>query len=272
MTPEGPKWYGVNRNGTTFLYRNLENDFIGVFESLAEGTLPELSDRPAKRVPDLRSLLISYGEYRVRKTFTQDQILRKIRMSIPDLDSAINQIYERVLGLMPVIDHPNVDTSEPCSFFNSLKGSSGMPEHLSHLVEAGSTLCNTRSKIHSSLREEIRKLMPNTCELAGEDISLALLAEAGSLRALAEMPGSGIQVLGADTALFKHLTAGTPPPKHGVIFKFPGITSLPKKLRGKASRVAANQISICARADYLGRRIDVRPLKEKIKKAMSLRE
>ncbi|MEM3675663.1 MAG: hypothetical protein QXV22_01250, partial [Thermoplasmataceae archaeon] len=259
-------------DGKKYLYRNLNSEFIRIFDSLSKGIVPDVESNPVNRVPDLKHFLIEYGEYRVRQTFTRDQVLRKIRLAVPDLDESINRIYGRVRDILPVFGMDQAQLKDPCGFFSTIFNSNAVPEQLTQLLEAGKDLCQARSRILSLLADGIRDIMPNTCQLAGEDISLALLAEAGSLRSLAEMPASGIQVLGAETALFKHLTTGSPPPKHGVIFKFPGITSLPKKLRGRACRVAANQIAICVRADFLGRRIDVAPLKAKIDRALAIRE
>ena len=62
-------------------------------------------------------------------------------------------------------------------------------------------------------------------------------------------PGSKIQVLGAEKALFRSLQTNAPPPKHGVIFQIPILGHSPWWIRGKLARFIASKIAIAARAD-----------------------
>lgn len=64
------------------------------------------------------------------------------------------------------------------------------------------------------------------------------------------MPGSTIQVLGSEQALFSHLRAGTPPPKHGIIFQHRRVHNAPREVRGRVARVLAAKLAIAARLDY----------------------
>lgn len=77
-----------------------------------------------------------------------------------------------------------------------------------------------------------------------------LAAEAGGIRELSMMPGSTIQVLGAKSALFSHLTSGSPPPKHGLVFQYRGVHGSRKENRGRVARVLAAKLAIGARIDY----------------------
>ncbi len=112
-----------------------------------------------------------------------------------------------------------------------------------------------------SLREQIetyqaglaQELAPNVCILAEPALTAKLVAQARSLRELALMPASTIQVMGASKALFKHLKSGSKPPKHGVIFQHASISMAPKKLRGRVARALAAKIAIAARADAFTR-------------------
>jgi nucleolar protein 56 len=96
----------------------------------------------------------------------------------------------------------------------------------------------------------MEELAPNLSTVLGPVLGARLIARAGSLEKLAKMPASSIQVMGAGEALFKHLKAGTPPPKHGLIYKHPLISGAPKKARGKISRMLAGKAAIAARIDY----------------------
>ena len=102
-------------------------------------------------------------------------------------------------------------------------------------------------KYQNALAEEI---CPNISEVAGPDIAAKLVAHVGSLKKLGMLPSSTIQVLGAEKALFKHLkNKKVKPPKHGIIFQHPRISSSPKVVRGKIARVLANKIALASRAD-----------------------
>ncbi len=95
-----------------------------------------------------------------------------------------------------------------------------------------------------------RELCPNISEVAGPDIAAKLVGHVGSLKKLGIMPASTIQVLGAEKALFKHLkNRKIKPPKHGIIFQHPRISSSPKAVRGKIARALANKIALASRAD-----------------------
>ena len=125
-------------------------------------------------------------------------------------------------------------------------------EDIKYLHEIGDQILKLY-KLRASLKRYIEYLMneicPNLAKIATPTIGARLIALAGGLKELASLPSSTIQVLGAEKALFKHLTKGTPPPKHGVIFNHPFIQKLPKKLRGAMARTLASKIAIAARVD-----------------------
>ncbi len=93
-------------------------------------------------------------------------------------------------------------------------------------------------------------LMPNCSTLVGGLVAARLMERAGGLSVLAGMPASTIQVLGAEGALFSHLRAGSPPPKHGIIFQHRRVHNAPRNVRGKVSRAVAGKLAIAAKIDY----------------------
>jgi nucleolar protein 56 len=121
-----------------------------------------------------------------------------------------------------------------------------------------------------ALREDVEKytdalavrICPNMSHLAGPALAAKLVAKAGSLHKLATFPASTVQVIGAEKALFKHLKAGSKPPKHGVIFQHPLISTSPKKVRGKIARALAGKLSIAAKADAITHHFIAEKLKE----------
>jgi nucleolar protein 56 len=86
--------------------------------------------------------------------------------------------------------------------------------------------------------------------MAGAGIGARLIAKAGSLKRMAEMPASTVQVLGAEKALFRALKTGGRPPKHGIIFQHPAIHAAPIWQRGKVARLLGAKLVLAARIDY----------------------
>ena len=121
-----------------------------------------------------------------------------------------------------------------------------------------------RNALEDYINRAMEEVAPNLAKVLGPVLGARLIARAKSLEKLAKMPASSIQVMGAGEALFKHLKAGTPPPKHGLIYKHPLISGAPKKARGKISRMLAGKTAIAARVDYYsGETTDLGDLKEK---------
>ncbi|MFH1065443.1 MAG: hypothetical protein V1734_02980 [Nanoarchaeota archaeon] len=126
---------------------------------------------------------------------------------------------------------------------------------------------NLKQDIFEELSSAINSLMPETSKAAGVILSAKLLEKAGSLKKLADMPSSKIQILGAEKALFRHLKEKSKstaqgkgglrmqvskPPKHGMIHMH---ESVEKSYNcGKAARKLASEIMKAARIDYYGKR------------------
>ena len=100
------------------------------------------------------------------------------------------------------------------------------------------------------LASMMKRYCPNTNELCGTTIAAQLIEKAGSLKRLALLPSSTIQLLGAEKALFRHITRGARSPKHGFIINHPLVSKADRKGKGKAARALADKISMCARLDY----------------------
>jgi nucleolar protein 56 len=119
------------------------------------------------------------------------------------------------------------------------------------------------------LKENVPKTMPNIAHLIDYRVAAELLAKAGSLSKLADMPASTIQLLGAEKALFRHLRSGSKPPKYGILFKLKEVAAADRRNRGKIARVFATKISIAARADAISKRFIGDVLKESLDKSIA---
>jgi nucleolar protein 56 len=107
-----------------------------------------------------------------------------------------------------------------------------------------------RKSLESHLETLMAATAPNIQAIVGSLIGAKLIAKAGNLRKLAFMPASRIQLLGAETALYRHLKTGQKLPKHGIIFQWQQIRGNPPWIRGNIARLIAGKLGLAAKVDY----------------------
>lgn len=122
-------------------------------------------------------------------------------------------------------------------------------ESLKILASEVIKLSELRTNLSSTIENLMEILAPNLKNILTAIIGARLIAKAGSLLRLAQMPSSTIQIIGAEKALFRALKTGTRPPKHGLIFQHPSVNSAPKWQRGKIARALSSKIAIAVRID-----------------------
>jgi len=113
-------------------------------------------------------------------------------------------------------------------------------------------LFEIRKNIEGHIEEQMKEQAPNISAILGTAVGARILARAGSLKRLATMPASTIQILGAEKALFRSLKTGANPPKHGILFQHALVHAAPRWQRGKIARAIAAKAAIAARVDVFG--------------------
>jgi nucleolar protein 56 len=103
------------------------------------------------------------------------------------------------------------------------------------------------------IKTKIKWIAPNLTELLGEIITAKLISVAGSLKNLAKLPSSTIQLLGAEKALFRSLKSKTKTPKYGLLFNSNFILKSKYYNKGKISRYLANKAAMAARIDFFSK-------------------
>lgn len=106
-------------------------------------------------------------------------------------------------------------------------------------------------RIEERIRDAMTELAPNLAAITGPIVGARLIALAGGLERLATFPASTVQLLGAETAFFRHVKEGTKPPKHGILYQHPSVHQAPPWQRGAIARTLALHASRAARADAL---------------------
>jgi nucleolar protein 58 len=109
-----------------------------------------------------------------------------------------------------------------------------------------------RAELSSYLENRMRAIAPNLSALVGYLVGARLIAHAGSLINLAKAPGSTIQILGAEKALFRALKTKHDTPKYGLIYHSSLIGQASGKNKGKIARMLSAKAALGLRVDALG--------------------
>ena len=182
---------------------------------------------------------IDLARHQIEASFTEDQLIIQAIKTLDDLDDITNLLSERLREL---------------GSLGSLYPLGRNEDLLEDLAVSRLNLKEKRDLLEDYIEEKMHSTAPNISSLAGPLLGARLILLAGGLENLSKMPSSTIQVLGTSKALFRHLEKGTPPPKHGIIFRHPLIHGAPPWQRGKISRVFSSKLSIAARIDcYSGK-------------------
>jgi nucleolar protein 58 len=113
-------------------------------------------------------------------------------------------------------------------------------------------LSEYRQTLTEYLRTRMMTIAPNLTTMVGELVAARLISHAGSLISLAKMPGSTIQIFGAEKALFRALKTKSQTPKYGLIYHASIVGQANPKIKGKISRSLASKCALCIRVDALG--------------------
>lgn len=118
------------------------------------------------------------------------------------------------------------------------------------------SLSEYRAQLYDYLRSRMNTIAPNLTALVGELVGARLIAHGGSLLNLAKQPGSTVQILGAEKALFRALKTKHATPKYGLIFHASLVGQAAPKLKGKISRSLAAKAALAIRYDALSENQD----------------
>ena len=254
---------------------------------------------------DKRKTFLKKAKEKVREAFkSRDMIIGSVSRSIEELDEVIHLMGERLedwysiyfpeikpdthvkyANLIIAVDKKNIDkdlllkilgpkgSEEVLRKIEKSLGADLGAEDLGEIKECARMILeldNLRNRYEKYQDKLAQEICPNIAHIAGSDIAGKMIAHVGSLKRLAFLPASTIQVIGAEKALFKHLkNRRIPPPKHGIIFQFAKISGAPKVIRGKLSRVLANAICTAAKADYITKNYIAEQLKQKMDQRIS---
>ena len=102
--------------------------------------------------------------------------------------------------------------------------------------------------IKDILTNLIKKYLPNSSILIEPYLLGKLISSVGGIKNLYRKPSSTIQLIGAEKAMFRHISKNKPSPKYGLIYYSDNIQKAENK--GKKARKLANKLALNIRIDY----------------------
>lgn len=145
--------------------------------------------------------------------------------------------------------------------------------NMKELCDQVLSLAEYRAQLYDYLKSRMNTIAPNLTALVGELVGARLIAHGGSLINLAKQPGSTVQILGAEKALFRALKTKHATPKYGLIYHASLIGQAAPKHKGKISRSLAAKTALAIRYDALGDNPDsTMGLENRAKVTVSIKE
>ncbi|MBR9680733.1 MAG: hypothetical protein GOU98_02820 [Candidatus Altiarchaeota archaeon] len=268
--PKDPKKVAIELNDGSFeewqkklIKKGLDVE-DGLFDPLRAASL--IGTKRRDYLAYSRLVGIEEGKILLKKAIGKDYIIIQSVAGLDDLNKSINIMINRIREWYG-LHYPELKEEDHEKFLKKIlddKRGKSMGIELSEkdkeAIQKSAKMILEMYKEKGSLEAYLEKLMkevaPNLEKLAGANLGARLVDRAGSLKKLSEMPGSTIQVLGAEKALFKHLRKGTPPPKHGVIFQHAVINRAPRDKRGRLARTLASKMALASRIDFYSGKIN----------------
>ena len=221
----------------------------------------------------LHEVTLEAAKLQVSGALTPDQRIIQAVEALDDINETMNSLSERLFewygGYFPESglngealalfiakygSRENIGSEDP--LYSKSRNSMGAKLEaadeilLKSFSESVCSLYERKRQIEAYIQDSMGSIAPNLNLIAGPMLGARLISIAGSLEKLANFPSSTIQVIGASRALFKHLRARAPSPKHGIIYSHPLINTAPWWVRGKIARALAAKLSLAARIDF----------------------
>ena len=223
------------------------------------------------KLAELRKKNLEIAKKAVKESVTPDLFIVNSVNNVDELRRIINNLSKRLREwysiYFPELDKKITDNQafvklvlkeDKKVLLKELKLADEMGFHLEKkdlepilsLASIISDLSREAELLEAYLEKTMRAYCPNLTALAGSLIGAKLLSEAGSLKRLAMMRSSTIQLLGAEKALFRHIRTGAKPPKYGYLLQHQLVQKAKRQDRGKAARALADKLFLAVRMDY----------------------
>jgi nucleolar protein 56 len=179
-----------------------------------------------------------------------DQQLKYGVHALDDAERTANELAERVAEWAGALFDDSGSGIEGARTVAARTPETPAERQVVSLASRVADLADERDALRSYLERTAPAVAPNLSRMAGPILAARLVALAGGLEDLAKLPSGTVQVLGAEDALFAHLSGRAPSPKHGVIYTHEYVRNTRPDDRGSAARALAGKLAIAARIDH----------------------
>jgi nucleolar protein 56 len=212
---------------------------------------------------DGKAVITAVTKEKIRDTFSRDLLILHVSSHLEELGKATNMLVKRLRewygiyapDISKTADNENLaKLASEGRKSNDRMGVILAKKDLARIEDLASkinSLYELKNAQEKYLEELMKEICPNIQAVAGTLIGAKLVAIAGSLKKVSEMPASTIQLLGAEKALFRHLrNKSQRVPKYGVLFQHQLVSNASPDNRGKVARALADKLAIAAKVDY----------------------
>ncbi len=222
---------------------------------------------------DLNKLMtevqIERAKMKISKLERRDKLIIQSVSALNDLEKILNIMSERLREWYG-LHYPELNINDHEKFakiiaetghrekYENFKRSMGMEfkgedlETVQLYARNLKGLYEMKKSLEKYLERTVPEELPNLNAMLGSILAARLLATAGSLEKMAKMPSSTIQLMGAEKALFRFLKERKEgkPPRFGILYLHPDISTARRELQGKIARLLASKLTLAARADF----------------------
>ena len=234
------------RSGESHKLPNEASDLASVLEEYSDSKIAINLEPEEIPLWLIRDASIFQVKKRIKDQLTPDRDLIQTVVALDEAHETINLVSERLTTWYTQA------TGEPRTAVDEILGKETLPSQMSHLKIFYNSNKKLITELSKHLDYEAPRVFPNLTAILGTQLSVRIVATAGGLSKLARMPASTIQLLGAEKALFRHMSEGSPPPKHGLLYQHPSVKKSRKKDKGRVSRKLAAKVAIASKIEYYG--------------------
>jgi len=212
---------------------------------------------------EIREAILTIAKKQIKESVGEDELIIQAANAIQELDKTMSMLTKR-LREWNGLQNPELtaNINDNVKFVKEVMENSKLSEmgaelgaedkaEINELAKTIEQLLQLRLTYEKYLEGKMKTVCPNVLAVAGAAIGAKMLAGAGSLKRLATLPASTVQLLGAESSMFKFLRKKSKKmPRFGILHEHKLIASANEKVKGKRARLLADKISIAARVDY----------------------
>ncbi len=234
------------RSGKAYTLPREYSELAEILEEYSNSKIEVTLESEEMPLTLIRNASIFQARARIASQLTPDKNLIQSIEALDEAHEIVNLISERL------ITWHTQTTGEPRTTVDEILLEKNLPHQIALLKDFYTSSKILIRELSDYLDKESPITFPNLSIILGTQLSVRIVAAAGSLSKLARLPASTIQLLGAEKALFRHMSDGSPPPKHGILYQHPSVKKASKKEKGRVSRKLAAKVAIAAKVEYYG--------------------